>query len=360
MALNPFFRCSWAVWAGVLLTGLVPTPAVHAQQGPSAQPVVAACTPFKGRKLSLVIPFKPGGGYDLMGRALEPFLAAHSGMSVVISNVTAGNGVQAIQAVTQATSNRPIMGLINFAAFTTQVADGRVAVDFSRLQGVGIMSIDSYVWLSREPVDWFKPPTQMLLGAASSSPYARLSMPGELLGANIKPLFGYEGSNDGWMALLRNEVDLMPSSDASAKRYLATGDKATVSLVLMSQPHPDFPRVPHLAGKGGVLDVQSRKLPPQARQRVMELGELAVMLSESTRALVVSRKLGAEMRHCLQAATHAALFDPELSRVARTQKFALNPLDAQATDAKMRLLQATLNKHSDYLQTVASGVKAER
>jgi tripartite-type tricarboxylate transporter receptor subunit TctC len=57
----------------------------------------STCLPYQGRKLSMVIPVKPGGGFDLMGRALEPFLASRSGMSVAVSNVAGGSGLLAIK-----------------------------------------------------------------------------------------------------------------------------------------------------------------------------------------------------------------------------------------------------------------------
>lgn len=295
-----------------------------------------------------------------MGRALEPFLTAYSGMSVVISNVTAGNGAQAIQLLTQARKTKPVMGLINLASLTTPEVLNVTKGEFTLLTGLGVMSTDHSVWLSREPIDWLKSRSRVFVAAASSTPYARLSMPGDLLGVNIKPVFGYEGSSDVWMALMRDEIDLMPSSDDSAKRYLSMGGKAEVTLALTMQPHPDFPAVPYLAGRDSVLDVQSRQLPSKARQRLLELGELVVMLSESTRTLVVSPNLGREMHTCLKTATQAALFDPELASVVNRQRLTLSPMDSRATDAKIRRLESTFKKYNAELQSYIAKANAER
>lgn len=348
------------LWVGVFLSGT----ASSKDPEPDLQNLVAeaqrTCSPFKGHKLTLAIPVKPGGGYDLMGRAFGPFLSTYSGMSVAVANVTGGSGLQAIKAVANSTSSRPMIGLVNLGSFTTQMAEGRMTVGFHEVQGLGMMATDQTVWITREKIDWLKPPGKELLGASPSSPYTRLGIPAELLGIDIKPLFGYQGTNEAWMALLRGELDVAPMSDVSAKRYLATGTKAVAALTLTDRAHKDFPGVPYLTGEGGLLDIQSRHLAPAQRQRLMALGDLAVVLTEHARALIASRKLNPQLSACLQSATQAALFTPGLAEVAKSQRFELDPVGIKDTQAKIKRVEATLNQHRAYLQATASRIKEAR
>jgi tripartite-type tricarboxylate transporter receptor subunit TctC len=181
-----------------------------------------------------------------------------------------------------------------------------------------------------------------------------------LLGIDIKPLFGYEGATEVWLGFLRGELDFAPMADSSAKRNLATGANARVSMIMTEHEHPDFPGVPYLGGQGGLIDLRFKQKPPAERRRAMELGSLAISLSDSTRTLIASKKLHRDLLSCLESAAQATLLDPDLAAEMGRQKLMLAPLDAKATDTKMRVLQATLNKHSDYLKSIASRVKTER
>lgn len=326
----------------------------HSQRAAQAK---SACAPFQGRQLSMVIPVKPGGGFDLMGRALEPFLATHSGMSVAVSNVAGGSGVLAIKAVTDARASRPVVGLINLGTFGTQAAAGQSPLDFSRLVGLGVMSTDHAVWVSRQSMDWANATNKVMTSASPSSPYVRFGMPAKLLGLNLRPIFGYEGTNEAWMALLRGELDLVTMSDYSAKRNLSTGASATVSLTLTDRPHPDFPGVPHLAGAAGMVDLRSKGMAPDERKRLMDQAGLTVMLSEQARTLVASARLDPAVLKCLRLATQAALFDPALADVAKRQKFGLSPETPEAAQKKMQQVARALSDNRDYLRAIAAAWK---
>jgi tripartite-type tricarboxylate transporter receptor subunit TctC len=327
--------------------------AVAADHNRMAMQAKEACAPYQGRKLALVIPVKPGGGFDLMARALEPFLETYSGMSVAVSNITGGSGMLAIKAVTESKAAKPAIGLINLGSFSTQMANDRSQFSFSDLAGLGVMSTDYAVWVSRKPMDWSIGTNSVMTSASSSSPYVRFGMPAKLMGLNLKPIFGFEGTGQVWMALLRGDLDLATMSDYSAARNLETGAKAVVSLTLTDRPHPDFQGVPYLAGAGGVVDAKTKGMSPAERKRQMDLAALAVILSEQARTLVASAKLQPALLTCLRNATEAALFDPALVDVAKRQKFGLNPELAQFAHAKMQRVDRALNDNREYLRSIA-------
>jgi tripartite-type tricarboxylate transporter receptor subunit TctC len=47
---------------------------------------------FPTRAIRLVVPWPPGGGVDVLGRALQAALSAQLGQAVVIDNIGGGNG----------------------------------------------------------------------------------------------------------------------------------------------------------------------------------------------------------------------------------------------------------------------------
>lgn len=317
----------------------------------------SACAPFAQRKLSLIISHKAGGGFDLMGRALEPVLEKYSGMPVSVSNISGGNGLQAIRTVLNAKTERPAVGLIDLGSFTTQIVNAQDGISLSALTGLGVMSIDHSVWVTRQQLALSESKNKTLTGASTTSPYIRLGIPGQLMGLNLKPIFGFEGTHQVWLGLLRGDLDVITMSDQSAKRNLATVSNAKVSLTLTNHEHPDFPGTPYLAGAGGMVDLNTKGMPQAERKRLMELATLAVMLSEQARVLVVSSKLHSSLLTCLRHATEAALFDPGLAETAKRQKFYLKPETGQSVQEKLKQVDQTLKDNSKSLRDMGASWK---
>lgn len=317
-----------------------------------------SCAPYKGRKLTLVLSLKPGGGFDLAARTLEPHLARHSGMSVQISHITGGQGLMALRTVMQANMSRPTIGLMDLNAVTTLLSKHPNQFQLSSLSGLGIVSIDHSLWVTRSAFDFLQtPPDRALISSSVTSPIIRLGMPGQLLNLNLKPVFGYEGTNEVWLALLRGEVDITTMSDQTFTRNAATGAQAKVAMTLTSQAHPDFPNTPYLAGPGGLIDLQTKKLPPKEHQQRMDRGHMAVLLSDQVRTLLTSSQMKPPMLACLRAATEAALFSPELANQAKQQKLALKPADANTAQSKLERIDQSLREHGTYFQQLVSAWK---
>ena len=51
---------------------------------------------YKGKNLTLVVPYKPGGGYDTWGRLLAPYLAKYTGARVIVKNMPGAGGMLGI------------------------------------------------------------------------------------------------------------------------------------------------------------------------------------------------------------------------------------------------------------------------
>ncbi len=54
----------------------------------SAQP-----TPFASRPVRIVVPYPPGGGIDILARALAPELSAGWGQPVIVENIAGAGGI---------------------------------------------------------------------------------------------------------------------------------------------------------------------------------------------------------------------------------------------------------------------------
>ena len=320
----------------------------------------SSCEQLAGRRLTVVVPFKPGGGFDLMARALEPVLASYSGMQVSVSNVTGGSGIFAMRTLVTAKTDKPVVGLIDLSAVSALVMEGKGGLNLSDLRGLGVMSTDKSVWVTSKAIDWQQTSGKPLLAATGSNALIRFGLPSHAMNFKTRPVLGYQGTNDTWLAMLRGEVDATSMSDQSAVRNLATGVDAKVSLVLSDQPAPEFRGVPYLAGPGGMVDLRTRGMRAADRQRLMAIGELAAMLSEQTRTLVASARLKPDVLSCLRHATEAAISDPALSAAAKQQKFGLDPEPAEYAQKKIEKIARIIKDNEKDLQSIASQWKDDR
>ena len=80
---------------GVLSIGALPAIAALvlaslATTGPVAS---AAANPLKGKTVKMIIPFSPGGGFDMTARLAVPYLEKYTGATIVPENVTGGGGM---------------------------------------------------------------------------------------------------------------------------------------------------------------------------------------------------------------------------------------------------------------------------
>ena len=350
--------CRWMVRSAQSLLVLAFATAAWAQPVPdfdqarAASAARSACAPFQGRKLSLVVPNKPGGGFDLMARTFGPVLEQHSRMSVAVSNVPGAQGMMAIRAVSEARSDRPVIGLIGLGSFVNQEVSQGAATDWAGFTSLGLLSTDYVVWLTRQSTNWLQSGAKSWVVTSAISPFVNFGLPGRVLGLDLKPVFGYEGTHEAWLALLRGDIDATSISDQSAKRALATGSPAAVSLTLTSAPHPDFPGVPHLAGRGGLVDQRTRDMAPARRKELMAQAALAVTLSEQARMLLASTRLAPPLLACLRQASEAAMFDPALAEAARRQKLVLEPEPADKARAKMADFRQALDQNRPFLHSV--------
>jgi tripartite-type tricarboxylate transporter receptor subunit TctC len=213
---------------------------------------------YRGRTLTLIVSNPAGGGYDLLARALAPFLAKHvaGNPNVVVQNMPGAAGILA-------TNN-----LFNIAA-----KDGTVlssisnTVPFEPLLGTAEARFDplQFNWLGSPTIEtgllgvWHMVPVNSIEDArvrevtiAANGPhstpsfYARLL--NETLGTKLRLVQGYPGQSEFNLAMEKGEVDGTSSlfySSLVATRPAWLRDKKIRLLVQYGfEKHPALPDVP--------------------------------------------------------------------------------------------------------------------
>src|SRR3974390_2806703 len=172
---------------------------------------------YSGRTVTVLVGHSAGGGYDLYARMLARFLGRHvpGQPGIVVQNMPGAGG---LRAASYLYSVAPKDGSV-IATFSRSIpivpllAPSAATFDAKKLNWLGSMSGDTSLCLTggKSPIrtwqDMLTKPVVMggQSSGADSDIYARLYK--NVLGARIKLVSGYPGTNDITLAMERGEVD---------------------------------------------------------------------------------------------------------------------------------------------------------
>lgn len=223
--------------------------------------VVLAQTTFPAKPVTLVVPFAPGGGSDIIARTIQPKLAALLGQPVVVDNKPSGSGVVATNFVAKAPAdghtlflswdNHSINPVINkdlpydtakdFAPVTLLV---RLPLVMGAWGGLPANSVQEFVALAKRQPGKLN---YASVGSASSN---------RLVSENLNRLAGidvahipYKGGGPSILAMLSGEVAYSYLSFASLKGHILSG-KIKALAITGAKRLPELPNVPTMIESG--------------------------------------------------------------------------------------------------------------
>ena len=202
-------------------------PAAEAAK-PAAKPAVdnaKIAEMFNGKTIDLYIGYAPGGGYDIRGRIFAEFFSKHmpGNPKMAVQNMAGGGGLQATRHVMRQKPDGLSMVTIPSGVFLLDLL-GEKQEGFDRKQPVLLgnyeVAADAYtpLWVRTEMgATWeeiVKRGVPLKYGAPAVGNSQALA--GEwlsIVGAPVKVVYGYGGSNELLAAIDRKEVDLMAVDD---------------------------------------------------------------------------------------------------------------------------------------------------
>jgi tripartite-type tricarboxylate transporter receptor subunit TctC len=179
-------------------------------------PSVDAQDFYKGKTVTLVVPYAPGGTYDLMGRLVSKHMRQFipGNPEIIVENIPGGGGLIGLRNVYKAAPD----GLrIVHAPSTVTLTEtlGQVQdVQFKEFQWLGCAAGSTYVVLLRSEVakpfeDLRKSKTLVKLGILG--PGGLIHEAGKfvraLSGLNVQLVGGYQGYNNIALAIRQGEID---------------------------------------------------------------------------------------------------------------------------------------------------------
>ncbi len=195
-------------------------------------PFLCARERFPGDKITFVVPYAAGGGYDLFARMLSPYLTKYirvvastsKGGDIIIRNEPAASGRKGRSLIMNAKPNGNTIGIMDTSTITDSIV-GEADIDLTKFTFLQLASSTTKVivgtfkgfgnWndvmnaTKREPV-------KMAVGPFARANHVSAIIMNEAMGTNFK-LINFPGTAPSVNALIRGDVQTLIASEDSVK-----------------------------------------------------------------------------------------------------------------------------------------------
>ncbi len=267
--------------------------------------------------IAIVIPYRPGGGFDRTVRLFAPFFERHLGGDITImpENAAGAGGRLGATKVYRAPADGRTLGIFNLPGFVLpEVLGERIDYDLRRLSWIGRLESEDYALLvagdselqSLEDLRERSDVTFLSTGYGSTILAASQIVADQLWGDSVEPVFltGYAGTAESLVGLIRGDGEVAIAPIISAAQYLEAGDLRALAVT----------------GEGGTL-------PGVAT--FAELGYAELTPLNVQRSIAGPPDLDAAFLERLRVAFAAAVQDPEFARLAEGAGMTLDPAPGQ-------------------------------
>ena len=315
-------------------------------------PIAALAQPnFAGKTVTLIVGYKPGGGYDTTARMLARHLPNHlpGKPTVIVQNMPGGNSIIAANhlymvakpdGLTFGTFNRnlPIAQLTGVQG---------VKFDMQKFAWIGSAANEATILAIRSDLPYKnfdelrKAKQQVVIGStgpgANTHDFPLLLK--ELLGVNIKLVSGYSSSADIMLAIERKEVDGRAGSYTSIKPFI---DRKLVRPIVRAR-----------SMEAGLeqLPIDESFAPTPRAKAIMALRSAPEVIA---RPYVLPPGTSAEIVKVYREAFASTIKDPALVAEATKAQF---DLDYTSGDEAVRILKEVLSQPKDIVAEFSKYIK---
>src|SRR5262245_42106172 len=318
--------------------------------GLAAAPLVMAQS-FSGKTVTIIVGYKPGGGYDATARLLARHLPKHlpGKPAVIVQNMPGANSVIAANHVynvakpdgtTIATFNR------NLPIAQLTAVEG-VKYDITKFAWIGSAANESTILAIRADLPYKnfeelrKAKQQVVIGStgpgANTHDFPLLLK--EMVGVNLKIVSGYSSSADIMLAVERKEVDGRAGSFTSLRPFIERN--LVRPIVRARTTEPGIEKLP----------VDESFAPNPKAKAIMALRSAPEQVA---RPYVMPPKTPAEIVKVMREAFRKAIDDPELIAEGRKSKM---ELEFTPGDQAQKILVDVMNQPKDIVQEFAKYIK---
>ena len=315
-------------------------------------PLAAAAQPnFSGKTVTLVVGYKPGGGYDATARMLARHLPNHipGKPTVIVQNMPGGNSIIAANHIYNvAKPDGLTIGTFNRNLPIAQLTGVQgVKYDMTKFEWIGSAANETTILAIRNDLpfktfdDLRKAKENVIIGStgpgANTHDFPLLLK--DLLGVKLKIVSGYSSSADIMLAVERKEVDGRAGSYTSLRQFI---DRGLVRPIIRARStEPGVEKLP--------VD-ESFAQNPRAKA-IMALRSAPEVVA---RPYVLPPKTPAEIVKAYREAFAATIKDPALVAEANKAKF---DLEYTSGDEALKVMKEVLSQPKDIVDEFSKYIK---
>lgn len=313
---------------------------------------------FKGQKITMLIGFAAGGGTDVSGRLLAPFLAKHlpGGPSIVVQNMPGAFGINAVNFMLNQTKPD---GLVFSVGANSQVdpMNYRKAghYDPTKFHYFGGIGRGGYAIIVNKEAEKRLHDTKqkpVVMGSVGGWPRAAMQITVwgvEFLGWNARWVTGYQGTNDLMLALDRGEIDMTATGNMFQLKELVKSGQFAILTQSGALENGKFVGRADLPGVPVFVDQVQGKISDPLAEKAFKYWS---SITATDKFLALSPDTPPSIVDAYIKAFVAACQDPELMAMSEKLSDDFAPMSAQDITMLVQDLADTPPQVVDYLTKV--------
>ena len=293
---------------------------------------------YPNKNIQFVIPYAPGGGFDVYVRVIAPVMERYLAgkVNIIPINIASGGGSRGVAQLYRAKPDGYTIGILNIPGmFILQQQQGVGAYDLSKFSWIGAMGEGERYVISvgaKSPLKSFadlkalsvKRPIKLSVTGPEGTAYAATMIGSQLLGIKTQLITGYKGSADYVVAAIRGDSDAVIAAIPTASRFVKGG---SIRVLASFETHSSFPGVPDATALGQP-----------------ELDNISV-----ERVVAAPPGLSPEIQNTLSAALAKALADPAVVKWATENDIVMRSRTPQDTTRLVAQQRVFFDKWKKYL-----------
>lgn len=285
------------------------------------------CASLSGERITLVVPYNPGAGYDLEARTIAPYLAKQIDSQVVVVNQPGAGGLLALNNLLKAKADGTTIAVMNgLGAGGASLSGAKGAPfkmdDFTYLAGLSAQPVlvvagAKSKYTSVEDVQGANGFRFGSTGPGASNYMVPIVLK-KVLGLDTEVVTGFASAGEIEVAMEQGNVDGV-TGDPSVYEPLVKAGDVTPLLVVGAEGLDAFPDTPTI----GELNLPAEEQPVvDAFMNLLQLG----------RPFVGPPDMDKDVTECLRSAFDAAAKDPAFAKDVKQQNRPLIYADGKQMD----------------------------
>ena len=214
----------------------------------------APASDFPNKPIRFIIPYAPGGGFDVYVRvivpALEQFLPKR--VTVIPTNISGGGGARGIAQLYRTRPDGYTIGIFNIpGVFILQQQQGGSAYDLAKFSWIGAMGEGEHYVIAvgnNSPLKTYddlkrlsaQRPVKFSVTGPEGTAYAATVIGTKLLGLRPQLITGYKSSADYVVAAIRGDSDAVIAGFPTAMRFVR-GNQIRLLATFRKEPSARIP-----------------------------------------------------------------------------------------------------------------------